>query len=240
MRIRFTVFLVFLVSLPGLYGAAASASSFVLVRWVDDGDTVVLADGRRVRYCGINAPEVAHKERPAQRFGPEARDVNRKLVFKKPVRLEFDREKHDQYGRVLAYLFLKDGTFVNAELVKSGCAHYVFRRPNKKYDSLLLRLQRKAMAKKVGMWEGFPDQRGSFLGNRHSKRFHQTTCPFGKGTSLKRRIIFKTSYDAFWEGYSPCKKCFKGSALITLRSWSVQQPSEGSGPVPRHNGQTRS
>ncbi|MBW2565728.1 MAG: thermonuclease family protein [Deltaproteobacteria bacterium] len=207
MRIRFTVFLVFLLSLSGLYGAAASASSFVLVRWVDDGDTVVLADGRRVRYCGINAPEVAHKERPAQRFGPEAKDVNRKLVFKKPVRLEFDREKHDQYGRVLAYLFLKDGTFVNAELVKSGCAHYVFRRPNKKYDALLLRLQRKAMGKKVGMWEGFPDQRGPFLGNRHSKRFHQTTCPFGKGTSLKRRIIFKTSYEAFWEGYSPCKKC---------------------------------
>jgi micrococcal nuclease len=235
MRSAHTVLLVFLLSLWGFCGIARS-SSFVLVRWVDDGDTVVLADGRRVRYCGINAPEVAHKEKPAQRFGPEARDVNRKLVFKKPVRLEFDREKHDQYGRVLAYLFLKDGTFVNAELVKSGCAHYVFRRPNKKYDSLLLRLQRKAMAKKVGMWEGFPDQRGPFLGNRHSKRFHQTTCPFGKGTSLKRRIIFKTGYDAFWEGYSPCKKC----AFITLRSWSVQQPSEGSGPVPRHNGQTRS
>jgi micrococcal nuclease len=235
MRSAHTVLLVFLLALWGFCGIARS-SSFVLVRWVDDGDTVVLADGRRVRYCGINAPEVAHKEKPAQRFGPEARDVNRRLVFKKPVRLEFDLEKHDQYGRVLAYLFLKDGTFVNAELVKSGCAHYVFRRPNKKYDSLLLRLQRKAMAKKVGMWEGFPDQRGPFLGNRHSKRFHQTTCPFGKGTSLKRRIIFKTSYDAFWEGYSPCKKC----AFITLRSWSVQQPSEGSGPVPRHNGQTRS
>ncbi len=235
MGYRNTVLLVCLIALWGFCGIAWS-SSFVLVRWVDDGDTVVLADGRRVRYCGINAPEVAHKERPAQRFGPEARDVNRKLVFKRPVRLELGREKHDQYGRVLAYLFLKDGTFVNAELVKSGCAHYVFRRPNKKYDSLLLRLQQEAMAKKVGMWEGFPDQRGPFLGNRHSKRFHQTTCPFGKGTSLKRRIIFKTSYDAFWEGYSPCKKC----ALITLRSWSFQQPSEGSGPVPRHNGQTRS
>jgi micrococcal nuclease len=235
MRSAHTVLLVFLLSLWGFCGIAGS-SSFVLVRWVDDGDTVVLADGRRVRYCGINAPEVAHKEKPAQRFGPEARDVNRRLVFNKPVRLEFDLEKHDQYGRVLAYLFLKDGTFVNAELMKSGCAHYVFRRPNKKYDSLLLLLQRKAMAKKVAMWEGFPDQRGPFLGNRHSKRFHQTTCPFGKGTSLKRRIIFKTGYDAFWEGYSPCKKC----AFITLRSWSVQQPSEGSGPVPRHNGQTRS
>ena len=207
MRYRNTVLLVFLLALWGFCGVAG-ASSFFQVRWVDDGDTVVLADGRRVRYCGINAPEVAHEDRPAQRFGPEARDFNRKLVYKKAVRLEFDREKHDQYGRVLAYLFLKDGTFVNAELVKSGCAYYVFRRPNKKYDSLLLRLQRKAMAKKVGMWEGFPDQRGPFLGNRHSKRFHQTTCPFGKRTSAKRQIIFKTKHDAFWEGYSPCKRCF--------------------------------
>ena len=218
MRLTHTILLFLIVAYSVLYGAGVSpaADGFVLVRWVDDGDTVVLADGRRVRYCGINAPEVAHKERPAQRFGSEARDVNRRLVFKKPVRLEFDLEKHDQYGRVLAYLFLKDGTFVNAELVKSGCAHYVFLRPNKKYDSLLLRLQRKAMAKKVGMWEGFPDQRGPFLGNRHSKRFHQTTCPFGKGTSLKRRIIFKTGYDAFWEGYSPCKKCWMTSRLVVV------------------------
>ncbi len=210
MRFAHTILLFLIVAYSVLYGAGVSpaADGFVLVRWVDDGDTVVLADGRRVRYCGINAPEVAHEDRPAQRFGPEARDFNRKLVYKKAVRLEFDRERHDQYGRVLAYLFLKDGTFVNAELVKSGYAHYVFRRPNTKYDSLLLRLQRKAMAERVGMWEGLLDQGGPFLGNRHSKRFHQMTCPFGKRTSAKRQIIFKTKHDAFWEGYSPCKRCF--------------------------------
>ena len=212
MRFARTVLLFFIVSYSVSYGACVSpaADGFIRVRWVDDGDTVVLADGRRIRYSGINAPEVAHEERPGQRFGIEARDYNRKLVYKKPVRLEFDRERYDQYGRVLAYLFLKDGTFVNAELVKGGYAYYVFRRPNTKYDSLLLRLQRKAMAKKVGMWEMVPDRKGPFLGNRHSKRFHQMTCPFGKTTSAKRRIIFETSYDAFQAGYSPCKKCFNG------------------------------
>jgi len=174
---------------------------------VDDGDTVVLTDGRRVRYTGINAPEVAHEDRPAERFGPEARDFNRKLVFKKRVRLEFDREKHDQYGRVLAYLFLQDGIFVNAELVKGGYAYHVFLRPNTKYDTLLLSLQREAMAKRLGMWEEIPDQKGAFYGNRHSRRFHQGPCPFWKATSPKRRIIFVTKYDAFWAGYSPCKRC---------------------------------
>jgi len=204
--IRRTIFVTLLLALSGLYGATR-ATSFYRVRWVDDGDTVRLADGRRVRYTGINAPEVAHEDRPAQRFGPEARDFNRKLVYKKKVRLEFDQEKYDQYGRVLAYLFLQDGTFVNAELVKGGYACYVFRRPNTRYDSLLLRLQREAMAKRAGMWARFPDQGGPFLGNGHSRRFHRMACPFGKGTSPKHRMIFKTKYEAFWAGYSPCKQC---------------------------------
>ncbi len=205
-KTRFAIFVAFFVAFSGPSGAAV-ADSFCRVRWVDDGDTVVLADGRRVRYTGINAPEVAHEDRPPERFGPKARDFNRKLVLKKNVRLEFDRKKYDQYGRVLAYLFLQDGTFVNAELVKGGYAYYVFRRPNTKYDSLLLRLQREAMAKRAGMWAGFPDQRRPFLGNRHSRRFHRMACPFGKGTSPKHRITFKTEYDAFWAGYSPCKRC---------------------------------
>ena len=205
-RFTYTILVVSLLTLSWPYGAAV-ADSLHQVRWVDDGDTVVLADGRRVRYVGINAPEVAHEDRPAERFGPEARNLNRKLVFKKKVRLEFDREKEDQYGRVLAYLFLQDGTFVNAELLKGGYAYYLFRRPNTKYDSLLLCLQREAMAKRVGMWKRFPDQRGPYLGNRHSRRFHQMTCPFGKATAPKHRITFKTKYDAFWAGYSPCKRC---------------------------------
>lgn len=212
-RTKFTIFLVFLVAHSVLYGANVShaVDAFIRVRWVDDGDTVVLADGRRVRYSGINAPEVAHKDSPAQRFGPEARDLNRKLVDQKRVRLEFDQERHDQYGRVLGYVFLRDGTFVNAELVKRGYAYYVFRRPNTKYDSLLLRLQRKAMAEGAGMWERLPDQKGPFLGNLHSKRFHRVTCHFGKATSSNHRIVFKTQYAAFRTGFSPCKQCFNGA-----------------------------
>ncbi len=206
MKTRFAICLFFLLTLSGLYGVA-SASSFHRVRWVDDGDTVVLADGRRVRFIGINAPEVAHENSPAERFGPEAGDFNRKLVLKKKVRLEFDRNKYDQYGRVLAYIFLQDGTFVNAELLKGGYAYYVFRRPNKKYDPLLLRCQRKAMSKKVGMWQWFPDQKGPFLGNSHSRRFHRMMCNFGKATSTKHRIFFKNKYEALWAGYSPCKSC---------------------------------
>jgi micrococcal nuclease len=201
-RPAFLTLLIFIYVLPG----KVSADAFVLVKKVVDGDTIVLADGRRVRYIGINAPELGG---PAERFGPEARDFNRRLVDQEKVRLEFDRERHDQYRRVLAYVFLPDDTFVNAELVKSGHAYCVFRRPNTKYDSLLLQLQGEAMARKAGMWDKYPNEECSFLGNRHSRRFHQMTCPFGGKTAAKNRIIFKTSYDAYLSGYSPCKRCFE-------------------------------
>ncbi|NVM57432.1 MAG: nuclease, partial [Desulfobacterales bacterium] len=46
-----------------------------------------------------------------------------------------------------------------------------------------------------------------YTGNRRARRFHQTTCHFGKATSPKNRILFKTKYDAFWAGYGPCKRC---------------------------------
>ena len=192
-----------LLSLDG----GALASQWRQVRGLDDGDTVVLSDGTRVRYIGINAPEIAHEDRPAERFGLEARAFNRKLVDQKRVRLELDRERQDQYGRLLAYVFLEDGTFVNAELIKAGYAYYLFLAPNTKYDQLLLRLQREAMAKRVGLWRGFPDQRGTYVGNGRSKRFHQANCPFGKMISPKNRVVFKTKYDAFWAGYGPCKRC---------------------------------
>jgi len=183
------------------------ASEWKRVTWVDDGDTVVLSDGIRVRYIGINAPEVAHEGRPAERFGPEARAFNRKLVSQKKVRLELDREQHDQYDRLLAYVFLEDGTFVNAELVRGGYACCLFRRPNTKYDEQLLGLQKEAMKKRVGLWKGFVDQEGPYVGNRHSRRFHGASCPFGKNISPKNRIFLKTRYDAFWQGFSPCKRC---------------------------------
>jgi micrococcal nuclease len=174
---------------------------------VDDGDTVVLADGTRVRYVGINAPEIAHDDRPAERFGPDARDFNTKLVYLRKVRLELDRERHDQYGRLLAYVFLKDGTFVNGELIKGGYAYRLFRRPNTKYDLLFLQLQREAMARRAGLWKNFYHEKGPYMGNKYSRRFHKPTCPFGKTTSPKNRISLKGRYEAFWEGYAPCKRC---------------------------------
>ena len=213
---RCRILLISLVFVGAVCGVedARGADGFIPVRWVDDGDTIVLADGRRIRYIGINAPEVAHEGKPAEAFGAEARAFNRSLVYKKKVRLELDEEKFDQYNRVLAYVFLQDGTFVNAELVKTGHAWFVSRKPNRAYDSTLLALQREAMAKRLVIWERFPNHEGPFLGNRRSRRFHRMSCPFGSTTREDNRTVFKTAYDAFWDGYSPCKKCSRFPFLL--------------------------
>ena len=84
---------------------------------VVDGDTInVEIDGTvyAVRYIGIDCPETRHPYEPVEWMGPEATEANRQLVENKTVYLEKDVSETDRYGRLLRYVFLADGTFVNA------------------------------------------------------------------------------------------------------------------------------
>ncbi len=103
-----------------------------VVKKVIDGDTIQLESGETVRYLGIDAPEIIAKGGGSEFYAREAARYNKKLVFMKKVRLEFDVEKKDNYGRLLAYVFVKD-LFVNAELVKYGYAKAYIKPPNEKY-----------------------------------------------------------------------------------------------------------
>ena len=91
---------------------------------MNDGDTIVLTNGWRVRYIGINAPEIDHENQKAQPYGYEARSFNRKLVSYRKFGLEFDQERYDRYGRLLAYVFLSDGSFLNERMLENGLAFY--------------------------------------------------------------------------------------------------------------------
>ncbi|MGD8893335.1 MAG: thermonuclease family protein [Desulfobacterales bacterium] len=193
-----------------LAGRSLFAHEWFHVKWVNDGDTIVLADGRHVRYIGINSPEIDHEKNKAEFFGYEAKKYNKTLVLSKMVRLEFDKETHDRYGRTLAYVFLGNGVFVNNAMIEQGYAYCLSRRPNIKYDQVLLRSQRDALSSERGIWKCWQEKKGRYWGNRKSKRFHYTTCPFGKKISRKNKIIFFRIRDAFWAGYAPCKKCMAG------------------------------
>lgn len=117
-----------------------------------DGDTVVLAGGERVRYLGIDTPELHHPDKAVEPYAREAWAFNRELVEGRRARLELDIEPRDRYGRTLAYVFLEDGTFVNAELIRQGYAQLLTIPPNVKYQDQLLALQRQARAARRGLW----------------------------------------------------------------------------------------
>jgi endonuclease YncB( thermonuclease family) len=185
----------------------SSAQTWYTVKWVNDGDTIVLANGQRVRYIGIDTPEIDHENQTAEPFSYAARSFNESLIALKKIRLEFDEERHDPYGRLLAYLFLEDGTFMNARLLQNGLAYCLYRAPNLKYNSILLQSQQNAMNAKIGIWQNWKNKTEKFIGNRSSRRFHLASCPFAKSIASANRIVFPTKWDAFWAGYAPAKKC---------------------------------
>lgn len=186
------------------------------VKWVSDGDTIVLADGRHIRYIGINAPEIDHENKKAEFFGYAAKKYNKTLVSSKMVRLEFDKQTHDRFGRILAYVFLNNGVFVNKVMIEKGYAYCFPHRPNNKYDRVLLQSQRNAMSAKRGIWHNWKEKQARYWGNRRSKRFHDTACAFGKKIDRENRIVFTHTWDAFWAGYAPCKKCIPGRRRYKL------------------------
>jgi micrococcal nuclease len=189
---------------------AADHSAWVQVKWVADGDTIVLRDGRHVRYIGIDAPEVKHHHQRGEPKADWARSINRQLVENFRLRLVFDQEQTDRYGRTLAYVYRRDGLFVNAELIEKGCAHVLYQWPNTRKAKGLLKAQRNAMKNRMGIWKQIkkdekPDQ--PYRGNRRSKRFHRYDCSKGKTMAPKNQVWFKNKWEAFWAGYSPAREC---------------------------------
>jgi len=206
-RIRCNILVAGFILLLLCAGTYAECSELYEVRWVDDGDTIVLKDGRRVRYIGINSPEVESEYSKAEPFGHEARELNRGLVYLKKVHLEFDNEKYDQYGRLLAYVFLEDGIFINNAMVTAGYAYCLPKKPNVKYEELFLKSQQNAMQSNKGIWQHLDDNPGEYIGNSRSKRFHLKSCPFAGKIDKNRIKIYKGKRDAYRDGYAPCRKC---------------------------------
>jgi micrococcal nuclease len=187
----------------------SAAQTWHTVRWVNDGDTIVLNTGQRVRYIGINAPEIDHEGQKAQPYGYPAKSFNKDLVMSKKIRLEFGAERYDRYGRTLAHVFLQDGTYVNRLLLQAGFAYYLYRKPNVQYDKILQTAQQEAMEMKKGLWRRWQEKNRPYIGNTDSRRYHISSCPFAKKIKFKNQIKFSSKWQAFSKGYAPGKKCIK-------------------------------
>ena len=122
------------------------------VERVVDGDTLLLSAGERVRLIGVDTPETKHPHLPPEPLGREASEFTRRFVEGQPVELRFDRERRDQYDRVLAYVWADD-LCLNEELILAGYSRAETRFP---YSSVMKgrfqRAEQQARQARRGIW----------------------------------------------------------------------------------------
>ena len=144
------------VELPPTASRPLPACTWAEVTGVTDGDTIhVRIEGRdeRVRYIGIDAPELRPSSGPPEAFAAEATAANEQLVLGERVCLEKDVSEADRYDRLLRYAWLDDGRMVNEILVAAGLAEAKRYRPDvRNHDSILAPAQVEAQAADRGMW----------------------------------------------------------------------------------------
>ncbi len=138
------------VSSPKSILSPVSSTSFVTR--IVDGDTIQIDTGQKVRYLGMNTPETVDPRRPVQCFGKEASAYNKNLVLNKKVKLVKDVSETDKYGRLLRYVYLEDGTFVNLKLVQEGYAYSDTFPPDVAHVADFVKAQKQAREEKLGLW----------------------------------------------------------------------------------------
>jgi endonuclease YncB( thermonuclease family) len=148
--------LVYLLTLSTLvFGLNLASAATLQVDRINDGDTLTLLTGEKVRFLQIDTPEIY----PAECYGAEAHKALQNIIGKSPVTLESDpvSDDRDQYGRILRYV--KVGKInVNLKLVEIGAATpYFFRGEKGKYSAQLLKAAQNAKAKKIGLWKMCPN-----------------------------------------------------------------------------------
>lgn len=129
-----------------------SGYSYHTIKKIYDGDTLLLSNGSKVRFLGINTPEVESRYKTAQAGGEEAKHWLKKTLTHQKIRLEYDAEKQDKYHRLLAHIFTEDKQHINLMLVKKGLATVAIHPPNLKYTEDLLAAQHDAEKNKRGIW----------------------------------------------------------------------------------------
>ena len=148
------VFLCLLFPLVAVAECGLPAGEPVKVARVSDGDTLKLEDGRSVRVLGINAPEIAHGAKPGQPLGRESRAAAQAFIdaSKGRVRLGFERETKDHYGRLLAHIYDAKGRSLAAAQLRGGMALQIAVPPNSAQARCLADIERAARKQSPGLW----------------------------------------------------------------------------------------
>lgn len=199
---RWILYVIFLLAVVLLVLVFHPSFRGIGVREVTDGDTIVLKDGEVVRYIGIDTPEQDHP------FCREATRANREMLEGGRIRLEYDQDRLDRYGRILAYVWV-DTLMLNAELIRRGLASVYLFSPNLAYRDRFIDLQRKARLKNAGIWSIPVEPEAYYVASRRSQRFvfHRPDCRSARKIKIENLIRFETRDEALDSGYSPCRNC---------------------------------
>jgi len=184
--------------------------SYYQLKKIYDGDTVLLSNGKKVRFLGVNTPEVEGRNKSAQAGGEKAKKWLMMALKNKKIRLETDVEKKDKYGRLLAHIFTEDDMHVNLELIKLGLASVNIYPPSLKYSGEFLLAERQAEQKGLGIWgiaeyapkqaeeiksgqyKGWQRVLGTVKNIRHSRRYSylNVTDSFALKVDRKAQSLF--------------------------------------------------
>ena len=199
---------------------------FYSVKTVYDGDTVVLEDGRKIRLLGINTPEVQHKDKMAEAGGEDAKAWLVNKLQHARVRLEFDFEKTDKYGRTLAHLFTEKKGHINLSLVNAGLATTSIYPPNLLYVNELLASENKAEQDKLGIWQR-PEYAAIPVGNLTEAGHPGWSRLVGKVVTIRNTpksiyLVFSSLFEARierkWQSLFPDVNDYLGKT-VEVRGW---------------------
>lgn len=193
-----------------------------------DGDTIwvdINGKDEKVRFVGVNTPEVAKNGEPAEFMANEAKDFTNKTLKNKEIYLERDISDRDKYDRLLRYIWLEkpaasptltdiETKTINGILVKEGLAFANYYKPDTKYHEYLKELEKSAQDNKLGIWSDGTkslsenekiDDSYLIKGNKNSKVYHLPEWPSYDTVKEKNAVYFETEKEAKEAGFRPAR-----------------------------------
>ena len=153
--------------IPTTQPTSSQSAELATVKRVIDGDTIELTDGRKVRYIGVDTPELHHPTKGIQCFGKEAMEKNKELVEGKEIKMKKDVSDTDRYKRLLRYIWVPTSSplrsssegqagqeiFVNEFLAKEGFALPATFPPDVANAELFRQAAEEARLNNKGLWD---------------------------------------------------------------------------------------
>ena len=191
--------------LSPLYPSLPAGAEKVLVRNVYDGDTLTLVDERRVRFLGIDTPEIKEK----QPFAEQAKAYTKDLCHKQEIWISYEpgQDTKDHYGRLLCFAWVKQGNnylCVNEGIVQAGLANAYIPNSNAKLHNWdkILALQDQAREAKKGLWSTFKDF--TVYKTANGAAYHKKDC---RHLSNSHNLTQLKASQAAAQGLHPCRTC---------------------------------